>query len=74
METIRGAVERARSPSRPRQRSVNPVLDVIDEVNDHRAAFAQRGDPPQAGRPGFQVVAGEIRSLAVKTGRRRWRR
>ncbi len=76
MESIRGAVERgADAVQALGQRSVKigEILDVIDEINDRTGLLSLNAAilAAQAGEHGrgFQVVAGEIRSLAVKTGR-----
>ena len=74
MEAIRRAVERgAAAVQALGQRSVKigEILDVIDEVNDRTGLLSLNAAilAAQAGEHGrgFQVVAGEIRSLADKT-------
>jgi len=76
MEAIRAAVERGSDAVQALgQRSVKigEILDVIDEVNDRTGLLSLNAAilAAQAGEHGrgFQVVAGEIRSLAVKTAR-----
>jgi len=76
METIRRAVERGSDAVQALgQRSVKigEILDVIDEVNDRTGLLSLNAAilAAQAGEHGrgFQVVAGEIRSLAVRTAR-----
>jgi phosphate/phosphite/phosphonate ABC transporter binding protein len=76
MEAIRAAVDRgAGAVQTLGQRSVEigEILTVIDEVNDRTGLLSLNAAilAAQAGEHGrgFQVVAGEIRSLAVKTAR-----
>jgi phosphate/phosphite/phosphonate ABC transporter binding protein len=76
METIRRAVERGSSAVQAlgqRSSKIGEILDVIDEVNDRTGLLSLNAAilAAQAGEHGrgFQVVAGEIRSLAVKTAR-----
>ena len=74
MEAIRGAVERGASAVQAlglRSTKIGEILDVIDEVNDRTGLLSLNAAilAAQAGEHGhgFQVVAGEIRSLQVKT-------
>ena len=76
MEAIRRAVERgvgAVQALGQRSVEIGEILDVIDEVNDRTGLLSLNAAilAAQAGEHGrgFQVVAGEIRSLAVKTAR-----
>jgi len=76
METIRRAVERGASAVQAlgqRSSKIGEILDVIDEINDRTGLLSLNAAilAAQAGEHGrgFQVVANEIRSLAIKTGR-----
>ena len=76
MEAIRRAVERGAGAVQAlgqRSAKIGEILDVIDEVNDRTGLLSLNAAilAAQAGEHGrgFQVVAGEIRSLAVKTAR-----
>ena len=76
MEAIRRAVERGADAVQAlgqRSAKIGEILDVIDEVNDRTGLLSLNAAilAAQAGEHGrgFQVVAGEIRSLAVKTAR-----
>ncbi len=76
MEAIRRAVDRGADAVQAlgqRSAKIGEILDVIDEVNDRTGLLSLNAAilAAQAGEHGrgFQVVAGEIRSLAVKTAR-----
>jgi len=76
MEAIRRAVDRGADAVQAlgqRSEKIGEILDVIDEVNDRTGLLSLNAAilAAQAGKHGrgFQVVAGEIRSLAVKTAR-----
>jgi methyl-accepting chemotaxis protein len=76
MERIRETVQKAAgyidSLGR-RSQQIGEIVDVIDEVNDRTGLLALNAAilAAQAGKhgAGFQVVAGEIRKLAVRTAR-----
>jgi len=76
MEAIRRAVERGAGAVQAlgeRSVKIGEILDVIDEVNDRTGLLSLNAAilAAQAGEHGrgFQIVASEIRSLAVKTAR-----
>jgi len=76
MEAIRRAVERGADAVQAlgqRSAKIGEILDVIDEVNDRTGLLSLNAAilAAQAGEHGrgFQVVAAEIRDLAVKTAR-----
>lgn len=76
MEAIRRAVERGADAVQAlgqRSTKIGEILDVIDEVNDRTGLLSLNAAilAAQAGEHGrgFQIVASEIRSLAVKTAR-----